>query len=322
MAEGYSQVFSDVDFKRLEVLADFTEQRDRIFESVPEIKDIEEEIRTLGADSARAIIKKDDGKKAEIKKKIEALRKKEKALLKAAGYPETALERKFYCNKCKDTGFVNGKVCSCVTDEIIKLKQNKFTKLSPAPKADFESFDLNYYPKEPLQVGKRSIIPYQSMEAAYNYCKDYAANFTPNSKSLLLIGSSGLGKTHLACSIAKEVMEKKYTVMYASAQVLFGKIDQARYTEDDILTDILDCDLFILDDLGAETLSSYSLGIMYNIVNTRMIQNRPTIYTTNIASQNELSKRYGEKISSRILGTCVFLNFFGKDIRLIKSKRI
>ena len=71
MAEGYSQVFSDVDFKRLEVLADFTEQRDRIFESVPEIKDIEEEIRTLGADSARAIIKKDDGKKAEIKKKIE-----------------------------------------------------------------------------------------------------------------------------------------------------------------------------------------------------------------------------------------------------------
>ena len=94
------------------------------------------------------------------------------------------------------------------------------------------------------------------------------------------------------------------------------------YTEDDILTDILDCELFILDDLGAETLSSYSLGIMYNIVNTRMIQNRPTIYTTNIASQNELSKRYGEKISSRILGTCVFLNFFGKDIRLIKSKRI
>ena len=91
MAEGYSQVFSDVDFKRLEVLADFTEQRDRIFESVPEIKDIEEEIRTLGADSARAIIKKDDGKKAEIKKKIEALRKKEKALLKAAGYPENAL---------------------------------------------------------------------------------------------------------------------------------------------------------------------------------------------------------------------------------------
>ena len=104
------------------------------------------------------------------------------------------------------------------------------------------------------------------MEAAYNYCKDYAANFTPNSKSLLLIGSSGLGKTHLACSIAKEVMEKKYTVMYASAQVLFGKIDQARYTEDDILSDILDCDLFILDDLGAETLTSYSLGIMYNIV--------------------------------------------------------
>ena len=81
MAEGYSQVFSDVDFKRLEVLADFTEQRDRIFESVPEIKDIEEEIRTLGADSARAIIKKDDGKKAEIKKKIEALRKKEKAFI-------------------------------------------------------------------------------------------------------------------------------------------------------------------------------------------------------------------------------------------------
>ena len=87
-----------------------------------------------------------------------------------------------------------------------------------------------------------------------------------------------------------------------------------------MISDILNCDLFILDDLGAESMTSYSLSVLYNIVNTRMINKKPCIYTSNITSQAALQKRYGEKISSRLLGSCDRLIFVGDDIRIIKNR--
>ena len=115
-------------------------------------------------------------------------------------------------------------------------------------------------------------------------------------------------------------MEKGFVVMYSSAQSLFSKIEQTRFTDEDVIEDILNCDLFILDDLGAENMTSYSLSVLYNIVNTRMINGRPCIYTSNITSQAALQKRYGEKISSRLMGSCERLYFVGDDIRIMKNR--
>ena len=163
-------------------------------------------------------------------------------------------------------------------------------------------------------------VPYTHMKRIYEYCLAYANHFTTENKSLLMLGSAGLGKTHLACAIANVVMASGYTVMYSSSQSLFSKIEQARFTDEDVISDILNCDLFILDDLGAESMTNYSLSVLYNIVNTRMISKKPCIYTSNITSQAALQKRYGEKISSRLLGSCDTFFFVGDDIRIMKNR--
>ena len=205
-------------------------------------------------------------------------------------------------------------------EEITRQRQKFLTLLSPAPQADFESFNLDMYPKTAVEISNGTmIVPYTQMKRIYEYCQAYAHNFSTDNKSLLMLGSAGLGKTHLACAIANQVMKDGYTVMYSSSQSLFSKIEQARFTDEDVISDILNCDLFILDDLGAESMTNYSLSVLYNIVNTRMISKKPCIYTSNLTTQAALQKRYGEKISSRLLGTCDTFFFVGNDIRIMNK---
>ena len=241
--------------------------------------------------------------------------------LKENGFSKKDLEMEYFCPVCKDTGFINGKTCQCMKEEITRQRQKFLTVLSPAPQADFSGFKLDYYSKKAKELSNGTmIVPYNHMKRIYEYCVAYAQHFSTDNKSLLMLGSAGLGKTHLACSIANEVMSHGYTVMYSSSQSLFSKIEQARFTDEDVISDILNCDLFILDDLGAESITNYSLSVLYNIVNTRMISGKPCIYTSNITSQAGLQKRYGEKISSRLMGSCDTFFFVGDDIRIMKNR--
>lgn len=319
--ESYSNANSVLEKRRLMMRAKFFEKQEEINKVVPQVSEMTDEITNLGASYAIATIKKNSTEANAIRQKMDELDKLRTALLLANGFTKKDLEMEYYCPICKDTGFVNGKACQCMKEEIVKQRQKFLTTLSPAPKASFEDFNLDFYSKKAKQLPNGTmIVPYDIMKQVYDYCAAYAYNFSLSNKSLLMLGNAGLGKTHLACSIANVCMEHSRTVMYSSAQSLFYKIEQSRYTDEDVISDILSCDLFILDDLGAENLTQYSLSVLYNIVNTRMITKRPCIYTTNIASQGNLQKRYGEKISSRLLGSCQKLYFVGDDIRILKNR--
>ena len=256
-----------------------------------------------------------------LRREMDRLDDERTKLLKENGFTKKDLEMEYFCPVCKDTGFVNGRTCQCMKEEITRQRQKFLTVLSPAPQADFETFNLDLYSKNAREMSNgMMVVPYTHMKRIYEYCLAYANHFTTDNKSLLMLGSAGLGKTHLACAIANVVMASGYTVMYSSSQSLFSKIEQARFTDEDVISDILSCDLFILDDLGAESMTNYSLSVLYNIVNTRMISKKPCIYTSNITSQAALQKRYGEKISSRLLGSCDTFFFVGDDIRIMKNR--
>ena len=319
--ESYSSALSVLENRRLASRGRYLAKQEEILKKIPQISRINDEITETGAGITLAVLGKNTREATALRRKMDRLVALRADLLKQNGFSEKDLEIQHYCPVCKDTGVVKGKTCRCMKEEITKQRQHLLTRLSPAPDASFEQFNLNYYPKSAVETASGAMaVPYNQMKQIFEYCKAYAGNFSLHNKSLLMLGNAGLGKTHLACSIAKVCMEKGFVVMYASAQSLFNKIDQARYTDEDVIGDILECDLFILDDLGAENLTSYSLSVFYNIVNTRMINGRPCIYTTNVASQNALQKRYGEKISSRLLGSCERLFFMGEDIRILKNR--
>ncbi len=296
---------------------DLKNRENEVFAKISNYKPLSLKINEKGAALALAKFKKDEVSVSKLKIELEELLIERKKLLLDNNFSENYLELHHFCNICSDNGYINGVLCSCMKNENAKQKQIYLSSLSPMPTATFDDFSLDYYPKEKSEDGTDI---YEHMQKIFNFSKEYANKFTPKFKGILMMGTAGLGKTHLSCAIAKECMNKGFSVIYTSSQTLFDSIDKNRYSQDDeLIHNIANCDLFILDDLGSEYLTNYSISSFYNIINNRTIKNLPTIYTSNLKTQQEIYQRYPEKIASRILGTNHILIFKGNDIRLIKK---
>ena len=122
------------------------------------------------------------------------------------------------------------------------------------------------------------------------------------------------------------MIEKGFGVIYGSAQSFAVSLEKERFDrrEDgepgDTHSQLLSCDLLILDDLGTEFPSAYVNAALYDIINSRMLAEKPTIISTNL-SMKELEERYSERFASRIAGYYGKLGFLGNDIRIEKRKQ-
>ena len=108
-------------------------------------------------------------------------------------------------------------------------------------------------------------------------------------------------------------------MLYTSSAALMARLGREQFDRDaneEWLTACKEADLLILDDLGTEFLSAVTISALYELINTRMLTHRPTIYTTNITDQQVFITRYTEKVASRMLGNCKMFKFFGTDQRL------
>ena len=106
---------------------------------------------------------------------------------------------------------------------------------------------------------------------------------------------------------------------YAAYPALAAQLGREHFnytTNDEWLAACQEADLLILDDLGTEYITPLTISVLYELINTRMLTHRPTIYTTNITDQSVFVARYTEKVASRMLGGCKMFKFFGTDQRL------
>lgn len=244
-----------------------------------------------------------------------------KMLLKKHGLPEDYLEVKYTCPLCEDTGFIETRLCSCHIEVLKELAFNEASKKSPLKFCSFDDFRLDYYSDEAPSRCEDS--PRQKMTDIFNLCKLYAASFDTRSQSIIMRGPTGLGKTHLSLSIAGDVIKKGYNVIYNSAQNIFNELEKERFgktnTNGAYEAMVLECDLLVIDDLGAEFLTSFTKAALYNIINTRMNSGLPTIISTNL-TLIEIENNYTQRISSRIIGEYLDLCFEGNDIRQLKNE--
>ena len=152
------------------------------------------------------------------------------------------------------------------------------------------------------------------------YCRKYAKNFASHPHSLLLQGATGLGKTHMATAIAAELLRQGFRVEYDTAFNLFSAFERNRFGRGENETDkYFDCDLLIVDDLGAEPSGNFNEAAFYNLLNTRNMYGRPLLITTNL-SVKELGERYGARCISRLFGDMECLRFTGRDMRIQRRK--
>ncbi len=289
--------------------------------AIPALRHAEEEVRVRGIRCALAGASGRDRTAANAA--LTEARQNLASLLAASGRPADALEPRFTCKACQDTGIVNGRTCSCVHKVMQQLRRREIEGLSSLSISSFDTMELRYYPNrlDSFTGSKENIRLH--MKTLLEDLKDYADNFDLNDCSnLLLLGNAGLGKTHAALSIAGIVLDKGYDVIYVSCADFFTKIESARFdntTDSDVLLQTATkSDLLILDDLGTESVTPFFITAFYSLLNNRLGANLPTIITSNITNPDLFSKRYTEKISSRLTSftPCIFI---GEDIRAQKA---
>lgn len=257
-----------------------------------------------------------DALKAENEKLL-ILRSK---LLEEYGYPPDYFMPRYECDICKDEGYENGKMCICMKRAIAAAAFESSGLGTLAKKQNFDNFSLEYY--------DASADEYGTMKQIFECIKEYAENFGDGEvQNLLLIGPTGLGKTHLSTSAAAVIINKGYDVVYDSAVNIFGAFEHERFnraynsTEKPITDKYFDCDLLIIDDLGVETTNQFTVSCLYNLINTRLASDKAMIINTNLTLK-EIRAKYDARIVSRLLGEFNPHSFCGTDVRLKKLRSI
>ena len=302
-------------------LAENAQTKRELYAKIPRLAEIEQELAKAGVSAAREVLNTADaaGSIGRLRRLNLALQAERAELLRANGYPPEILAVNHYCAKCGDTGYIGDRMCDCLRALLLEEACKRANSGSPLPLSDFASFSLNYYPETPLEGTKVTVRDYMGRVLAH--CRSYARSFNAQSGSLLMLGATGLGKTHLALAVANTVLGGGCGVIYDTAQNIFAKLEDEyfgrsgkKYTEA-----VYGCDLLIIDDLP-DFAPPFTVSSLYNIINTRTLAHRPMIVSTNL-TEPELSARYGEKIFSRLIGDFVMLKFYGSDIRQLKLRK-
>ena len=313
--ELYTRALQTIEQRRQQAETKALYRSAEIYEKNPLLAELKQKKSAAGSSAALLAA---SGKKDESQQKMAEMYEIDAEYQKMfdnLGLSATDLTPQWYCRLCQDTGRMDGCVCTCVEEEVKRLRRGAVNESGPLTLCRFDNFEIERYPQ---QLEGMNVSPRELMRDNLQSCVIYADEFNKNSESLYMFGDAGLGKTHLALSIASVVLERGYDVVYVSAQSAFSRLDEERRNwnkNSDYFRTLLEADLLVLDDLGTEYLDAYTRSRLYELINTRM-RRRPTIYTTNICKQDQLLQRYTEKIASRLLGECHMMRFIGLDIRL------
>lgn len=257
----------------------------------------------------------------ELRRQNEELSRKKEALLLANGYPADYLSPVYTCSDCQDTGIIGEERCHCFKQAVVDLLYAQSNIASVLKEENFDTFSFDYY-NDTVVDPKTKLTPRQNIKRIYDTCQSFVRNFDNEFNNLLFYGNSGLGKTFLSHCIARELLGTAHTVLYLTAYELFDILGKAMHNEDEDFPasaeHILDCDLLIIDDLGTELATAFTMSRLNLCINERYINRRATIISTNFGIQ-ELEAHYGERNFSRIFSSYTPLRFFGEDIRLKKK---
>ncbi|MGB4493473.1 MAG: ATP-binding protein [Limnochordia bacterium] len=148
---------------------------------------------------------------------------------------------------------------------------------------------------------------------AYEDSLAFARNFDKihDGRGIILVGPSGTGKTHLAAAIANE-LRSRFSVAFVHLPIL---LEQMR-TGNVSLEPLLFADLLVLDDLGSERVTDWTMERLLIIVDGRLNNLKPTVFTTN-HDLEDLEKRVGMRVASRVIGSNLHLFLRGPDYRLL-----
>mgnify|MGYP001079432939 CR=1 FL=1 len=287
-----------------------------IYEKLPRLAEIDRELRKTSAKVYAAAFRESESPEQAMQKLKEenlSLQRERDWILESENIDPEDLEREPVCRLCSGSGWRGAVMCECL-QELCRQEQKK--ELAALFGTDsFEKFRLELYSDQ--YDAKCHSSPRELMRATYRRAQSYAQCFPAEGQSLLFSGATGLGKTYLSACIARVVADRGFSVCYAPVGQLFSAFEDDKFrprpdisrTEAFFISDLL-----VLDDLGTEMTTQFTISVLYQLLNTRLMEKKPVILSTNLAP-SELAARYTPQITSRLLGTYCLFQFYGDDIR-------
>ena len=304
--------------RREQNLIDQKKRINEVYKKIPSMESLDKNIRELGYIIIQDGLKGDDTEKKE--NDLKQLRIEKARILEANGFEKDYMEIRYHHPICKDTGFVGTKMCSCRKQLIIDQNYSQSNIRSLISRENFRNFDDSLFSDNPYK--DYPITPYQNIQHIKKSLYGFINDFDKQNNNLYIFGDVGRGKTYLLNSIAKEILDRNYSVLYMTSSRLFKFLndynwafEEARAKHQEQFDFILECDLLIIDDLGSEPSSKNDSANLFEVVNNRMIAGKPIIFSTNF-DETMLSEMYGDRIFSRIIGNSEVYEIFGEDLRL------
>ena len=209
-----------------------------------------------------------------------------------------------YVDKCKS--------CGNIVRNVKKYNQAKIpAKFYKVLKVD------SYIPRTEFQ------------QQALKYVKDHFVIQYPHEKGFLLMGPSGVGKTHLAIGAVSELtLERGISCIFKDFFLLLSELRQAYsegVAENEVLMPLIEAEVLVIDELGKGKSNEWELNILDQLISKRYNASKKTLVTTNfvtketdkenIADYELLENRVGIRILSRLYEMCNFIHIQGKDFR-------
>jgi len=257
------------------------------------------------------------------------------------------------CKKCHNQGYLiindseysYAKICSCVENckqcsgkgYLSYKNENNYEVLGKCPgcsliRSNVKKYNLTKIPSkfsEILMVD--SYIPKAiDQQKALKYVKDNFIKHYPNEKGFLLMGPSGVGKTHLAIGAISELtLERGISCMFKDFFLLLAELRQAYsegVSENEILRPLIEAEVLVIDEMGKGKCNEWEINILDQLISNRYNSSKKTLITTNFPSKEYsdkvyekgelLEERIGERIFSRLNEMCSFLYIEADDFRM------
>lgn len=202
------------------------------------------------------------------------------------------------------------------------LKKTKIKRLTSANiPSRYEHCTLeNYHPQHATQKKAKQI--------AIRFIEEY-----PDINSgLFFMGTCGVGKTHLAVATMRSILDKGFSCIFYDFRELLKKLQhsyniESELTEEDVLRPVIEKDILLLDELGAQKITSWIRDTLTYIINRRYNDNKITIITSNYVDnpvknkeskdeEENLTDRIGYRLRSRLNEMCKIVVMDGLDFRL------
>lgn len=292
-----------------------------LYEKYPRFAQIDLKMSQISAQISKTVLKSPNNTEEllrQLKVELDALKSEKSVLMTDLNIPVDYLEMQYTCKKCKDTGFVEHSTrCSCFKQKLISRAYAMSGIEKLLEKQNFNHFNLSVFSSNILP--KEQLTQRDNMKKILSETESFVSSF-PNGRNLFFYGSSGLGKTYLCNCIAKDLLDKGYSVIYQTPFSIISILERKAFTEKNnpfvqmAYEQLFNVDLLIIDDLGTESANTFTISEFYNIINTRIQNEKSTIISTNI-KLSELVSFYNDRIDSRIKGHYNLIKFFGPDIR-------